>query len=915
MNSYSYISNAHPSYIDALYRDYQTDANSVDAQWRTFFEGFEFAATYENGIQNSGNETTSAANPTTLSKELKVFSLINGYRQRGHLLAQTNPVRQRRDRHPHLDLADYGLTDADLSQTFTVGAEIGLPNSTLSQIIDRLNTLYCGSIGIEYGYVTDPEAHQWLKERFENRVAGYGFSAKQKMRILQKLNGSVVFERFLHQKFVGQKRFSLEGGETTIPAIDAIISRAATNNVQEVVIGMAHRGRLNALVNIMGKSYSNVFTEFEGDVPQNSTMGSGDVKYHLGYSSLMETASGKQIYVKLAPNPSHLEASDPVVEGFTRAKIDVVYEQNADKILPILIHGDSAVAGQGVVYEILQMSQLEGYYTGGTIHFIINNQIGFTTNFEDARSADYSTSLAAMIKAPVFHVNGDDVEAVIFVCELATDYRQKFNTDVFVDMVCYRKYGHNESDDPQYTQPTLYKLIANLKNPRDLYSEMLAQRGEIDAQIAQKMDKEFWQQLQTDLDLTKQKQLPYTYQEPELAWKALRRSEPSDFDQSPITGLDKEMVNQLAEGLSNIPADFHPLQKAQRQIEQNRKTMRDNKTLNWAAAELMAYGSLLLEGKNVRLSGQDVKRGTFSHRHAVLFDENTAKEYNRLSNLAENQGKFLIYNSFLSEYAVLGFEYGYSLASPEALTIWEAQFGDFANGAQIIIDQFIASSESKWQRMSGIVLLLPHGYEGQGPEHSSARLERFLQLCAEDNMYVTNITEPANLFHALRRQQHRPFRKPLIAMTPKSMLRVYESSIFDIMDDTRFREILDDNTIENTNIKKVRRVVLCSGKIWHDLQKHRTENHIKDVALVRLEQIYPIARKQLDDIIARYPKKAELVWVQEEPANAGAWSFISLHLPDLKLRYIGRLASASTATGFTKKHAAEQADIIQQTFA
>ncbi|MBK9462785.1 MAG: 2-oxoglutarate dehydrogenase E1 component [Sphingobacteriales bacterium] len=914
MSSYSYISNAHPSYIDALYRDYQTDANSVDNQWRSFFEGFEFATNYQNGSSTASNQTANhATDAATLAKELKVFSLINGYRHKGHLLAKTNPVRPRRNRNEHLALKDYGLTDADLPQTFAVGSEIGLANATLAQIIEQLEILYCGSIGIEYGYITNPEAQQWLKERFENRVKGYGFKNEQKMRILHKLNETVVFERFLHQKFVGQKRFSLEGGETTIPALDAIINKASENEVEEIVIGMAHRGRLNVLVNIMGKSYSNVFTEFEGDVPQNSTMGSGDVKYHLGYSSLMETDKGKQIYLKLVPNPSHLEAADPVVEGFARAKTDGVYAHNRNKILPILIHGDAAVAGQGVVYEILQMSQLEGYYTGGTVHFVINNQIGFTTNFEDARSADYSTSLAQIIKAPVFHVNGDDVEAVIFVCELATEYRQKFNTDVFIDMVCYRKYGHNEGDDPQFTQPTLYKLIAKLKNPRDLYSETLTQRGEIDAQIAQEMDKEFWQQLQVDLDLTKQKQLPYTYQEPELAWKALRRSVPTDFEQSPITGLSKETINQLAEGLSIIPTDFHPLPKAQRQIEQNRKTMRDNKTLNWAAAELMAYGSLLLEGQNVRMSGQDVKRGTFSHRHAVLFDEETAQEYNRLNNLADKQGKFLIYNSFLSEYAVLGFEYGYSLASPDTLTIWEAQFGDFANGAQIIIDQFVASSESKWQRMSGIVMLLPHGYEGQGPEHSSARLERFLQLCAEDNICVANITEPANLFHALRRQQHRPFRKPLIIMTPKSMLRVYESSIFDVMDNTRFREIIDDHTIENT--KKVRRVVLCSGKIWQDLQKYRTENNITDIALVRLEQLYPIAHKQLNDIVARYPKKTEFVWVQEEPANAGAWSFINQNLPDLKLRYIGRAASASPATGFAKKHAAEQADIIQQTFA
>lgn len=911
MNSYSYISNAHPSYIDALYRDYQANAESVDGQWRSFFEGFEFATNHTNHHSAAG--TTTQVDAAQLANELKVYNLIQGYRQKGHLLAKTNPVRPRQNRHPHLSLADYGLTDSQLTQHFAVGSEIGLPNATLQHIIDRLVTTYCGAIGIEYTYITQPEAYRWLQERFEQRLTTHQFVPEKQQHVLRKLSETVVFERFLHQKYVGQKRFSLEGGESTIPALDAVINRAADSGVQEVVIGMAHRGRLNVLVNIMGKSYSNVFTEFEGNVPQDSTMGSGDVKYHLGYSSLMETRSGKQIYLKLVPNPSHLEAADPIVEGFARAKADVVYDRHYDQIFPILIHGDAAVAGQGVVYELLQMSKLEGYYTGGTLHFVINNQIGFTTNFEDARSADYSTSLAQMIKAPVLHVNGDDVEAVVFAAELAADYRQQFNSDVFIDMVCYRKYGHNEGDDPQYTQPTLYKLIAELKNPFDLYAQKLQQAGVITADFAAQIDKELWQQLQTDLDLTKQKQLPYIYQEPELAWKALRRSQTTDFEQSPITGVSRETLNLLAEKLATIPEGFHPLPKAQRQIEQNRKTMRDNKTLNWAAAELLAYGSILLEGNDVRMSGQDVKRGTFSHRHAVLFDETNAQEYNRLSNLADGQGKFLIYNSFLSEYAVLGFEYGYSLASPQSLVLWEAQFGDFANGAQIIIDQFIASSESKWQRMSGIVLLLPHGYEGQGPEHSSARLERFLQLCADDNMTVANITEPSNLFHALRRQQQRPFRKPLVVMSPKSMLRVYESSIYDIVEDTRFREIIDDRRITQPN--QVRRVVLCSGKIWQDLQKHQAEHQITDVALVRMEQLYPIARKQLDAVIDRYPATAERVWVQEEPANAGAWSFIHQYLHDLHLRYIGRAANASPATGFAKRHTAEQADIVAQVFA
>lgn len=911
MNSYSYISNAHPSFIEALYKDFQQQPNSVDAAWRSFFEGFEFAIQYNPADAINRTDTVVTITPQQISNELKAYQLIKAYRDRGHLIATTNPLKNRRDRKPHLNLSDFGLTEQHLSQNFSVGSQVGLPNATLAQIIDHLKTIYCHNIGLEYAYLTEPHIIQWLRERFENRpVNSYGFSHDKKMRILQKLTDSATFEQFLHTRFVGQKRFSLEGGEATVPGLDSIITYSADLGVKEVVIGMAHRGRLNILANIMGKSYKNILNEFEGNTPSNFTMGSGDVKYHLGYSSLIKTPSDKEVYLKLTPNPSHLEAVNPVVEGFARAKADLIYDHNYDQILPILIHGDAAVAGQGIVYEVLQMSKLDGYYTGGTIHFVINNQIGFTTDFDDARSSDYCTSLAAMVKAPVLHVNGDDVEAVVFVCELAAAYRQEFNGDIFIDMVCYRKYGHNEGDDPQYTQPQMFELIKNHKNPRELYVDVLMKGGEVEAQAAEAMNKTFWEQLQDDLITVRQNQLPYLYQEPELAWKSLRRSTEDDFEQSPITGISPEQFQQIINGISTIPDDFHSLKKAQRQIVDNLKQITENQYLNWATAELSAYASVLLSGSNVRMSGQDVKRGTFSHRHAVLFDEKDNSQYNRLNHIAEKQGKFLIYNSLLSEYAVLGFEYGYAMASPETLTIWEAQFGDFSNGAQIIIDQFLSSAESKWQRMNGIVLLLPHGYEGQGPEHSSARMERYLQLCSENNMVVANITTPANLFHALRRQQVRPFRKPLIIMSPKSMLRQYASNTNDILGETRFQEVIADTIVDPA---KVTRVALCSGKIAHELTLYRQEKQLEHVAIVRLEQLYPIAQQQLKAALEKYPK-AELTWVQEEPANAGAWWHINHHLSQYHFRYIGRPAAASPATGFAKKHAAEQRALTESVF-
>ncbi len=915
METLSYISNAHPSYIDNLYKEYQQDTKAVDHDWQKFFEGFEFALAdaSQNGHEASANGTP-LADSNTLLGELKVYKLIQAYRNKAHLIADTNPIRKRKDRKPHLDLADFQLTEADLERSFYVGSELNLGKTTLSKIIARLREIYVNTIGIEYAYVNDPKARKWLQERFESRNGSYKFDIEKKKRILRKLNETGVFEEFLHKKFIGQKRFSLEGGESAIPALDAIINEAATQGVQEVVIGMAHRGRLNVLANIMGKTYKEIFAEFEGHSPKHHNMGDGDVKYHLGFSAQLDTPSGNNIYVQLAPNPSHLEAVDPVVQGFARAKADVIYNSDYDQILPILIHGDAAIAGQGLVYEVTQMSKLPGYNVGGMIHIVINNQIGFTTNFDDARSSHYCTSIASIVKAPVLHVNGDDVEAMVFVAELAADYRQEFNTDIFIDMVCYRKHGHNEADDPKYTQPGYYKALDKHPNPRKIYSDKLLSQKDVDDALVKNLEKEFNQLLQERLDDVRENPLPYKKQEPELAWQKMKVATRKDFDKSPVTGITKTKVSQIVEGMIKVPEGFTPLRKIQKYLDKRRESMKQNKTLDWAAAELMAYASILLEGNNVRMSGQDVKRGTFSHRHAMLYDEKTHQEYNRLNHYTDDQGKLLIYNSLLSEYAVLGFEFGYSLASPDTLTIWEAQFGDFANGAQIMIDQFITSSESKWQRSSSLVMLLPHGYDGLGPEHSSARLERFLQACAELNISVCNITEPANFFHALRRQQHRPFRKPLVVMSPKALLRHPRcvSSIFDIVGKTKFKEIIDDPFVENP--KKVRKVILCTGKVYYELAAEQEKENIQDVAIVRIEQLYPITRKQLDAVLARYPKKAKLVWVQEEPANMGAWWHIMYRLRDLQPDFVARKTSASPATGYKSQHDAEQKDIIKRAF-
>ncbi len=924
MSDYSFIANAHPTFIESMYKKYQENPDSVEEGWRTFFKGFDYSGD-TNGISAgaNGNGTAAALNGASNSKsfdakEFQVLALIKAYRNRGHLSADTHPLRNRKAKDPNLDLDDFDLTEKDLNTVFQVGKEAGLENATLKQIINHLEKVYCGNIGFEYHHIEDRAKRRWFRKKIERHHPdqSYNLTAEKKQRILEKLNGAVIFEKFLHTKYVGQKRFSLEGGESAIVALDGIINAAAKEGVKEIVIGMAHRGRLNVLANIMGKTYEAIFKEFEGTALPDTVFGDGDVKYHLGFSSQIETPSGKTIDLKLMPNPSHLESVNTVVEGFSRAKADVLYGSDYDQILPILIHGDAAVAGQGIVYETVQMSQLDGYYTGGTIHFVINNQIGFTTTYEEARSSTYCTSIASVVQAPVFHVNGDDPEAMLFAVEFAMEYRQKFNNDVFIDMVCYRKHGHNEGDDPKFTQPDLYALINAHKNPREIYSEKLIKSGELGKQMAEQLEKKFWDELQNRLDAVKQKDLPYSYQSPEKAWQELKlTADAKDFETSPKTGIDRATIDKVIKHLMTIPEGFTPLGKINRLLKGKQKLL-DKGQLDWAMGELLAYGAILLEGNDIRMSGQDVRRGTFSHRHAYLKDEKTYEPYNRLEGMDGDQGRFMIYNSFLSEFGVLGFEYGYSMVNPNALVIWEAQFGDFYNGAQTIVDQYIAAAESKWGRMSGLVMLLPHGYAGQGPEHSSARPERFLQACADFNLTVANLTTPANFFHVMRRQLARPFRKPLVVMSPKSLLRhpLCVSPLEDFETKNSFQELIDDPQVTTAAAtKKVKRVLYCSGKIYYDLlQKQQTDKRT-DVAIVRLEQLYPFPLKQMDKMKKKY-KNAEAFWVQEEPSNMGAWQYFLAFYQNYDIKHISRRSSASPATGYKKTHDKQQQALVTEAF-
>jgi 2-oxoglutarate dehydrogenase E1 component len=926
MEDFSYVTQSHPAYIESIYNDYLKNPEEIDPELKKFFEGFDFAisknggslASYTDGqtsaasVSPMGGHEGTAPIPATLRAELSVFELIRCYRKRGHLIATTNPIRPRKNRKPYLDLASFGLSDADLDTEFYVGKFIGLGKAKLRDILAKLKKIYASNVGIQYTYMNRVEAHLWVQKHFEELMM-QEFTLAERKRILEKLNYGVIFEKFLNTKFIGQKRFGLEGGESMIPALDAMINTAADAGVKEVVIGMAHRGRLNVLTNIMRKTYDQIFSEFEGNMPVDMTMGSGDVKYHLGFHSNIKSVSGKDVNVQLLPNPSHLEVVDPVVAGFARAKADVLYGSQYDNILPILIHGDAAVAGQGIIYELLQMSKLEGYETGGSIHFVINNQIGFTTDFEDARSADYCTSIAAMVHAPVLHVNGDDPEAVVKAAVFAIHYRQEFNEDIFIDMVCYRKHGHNEGDEPKFTQPQLYALIDKHPNPREVYTKYLLENGEPEAQeMAKELEDKFWNELQARLDEVKQKPLPYSYQEPEKWWQQLRPSKPADFLKSPDTAVPEVQIRSLFQKLMEHPEDFKPLRKIDKLLADKIKLLKEEDKIDWATGELLAYSTLLLEGHDVRMSGEDVKRGTFSHRHATLMDENTNEEYNRLMHFSKDQGDFYIYNSLLSEYAVMGFEYGYSMANPNNLVLWEAQYGDFANGAQIVFDQYVVSAEQKWTMQNGLVMLLPHGYEGGGPDHSSARMERFLQQAAEENMYLTNITTAANFFHALRRQLALPFRIPLVNFSPKANLRQARAySKVEAFTSGGFKEIIDDPNIKD--VSKVKRVLLCSGKIYFDLSDKQLADKREDVAIIRLEQIYPLPQQQINELYEKY-KSAQWLWVQEEPRNMGAASFLKMNLEKINIGYLTRQASAATATGFARKHAQEQTMLVEEAF-
>jgi 2-oxoglutarate dehydrogenase E1 component len=908
MDKFSFLGNADPVSIEHLYQQYLENPQSVDESWMKFFQGFDFAKANYSALPAKGE---AGDIPENFAKEFKVINLINGYRSRGHLFTRTNPVRERRKYLPTLDAENFGLEQSDMDTVFQAGSLIGIGPAKLSSIILHLKDTYCDSIGVEYMYIRNQEVVEWLQGALEKSRGRRAFSDDEKKRILKKLNEAVGFESFLDKKFVGQKRFSLEGVEALIPALDYVIEAGAERGIEEFVMGMAHRGRLSVLGNIFKKNYSEIFSEFEGKSYGDNEF-SGDVKYHLGYTSNLKTRKGKDVRITLAPNPSHLEAVDPVVEGIARAFADKKHQSDFSKIAPILIHGDAAIAGQGVVYEVIQMAKLDGYKTGGTIHIVANNQVGFTTNYTDGRSSIYCTDVGKVTLSPVFHVNADDVEAVVYAVELAMEFRQRFNGDVFIDLLGYRKYGHNEGDEPRFTQPILYKAIAKHPNPSQIYVNKLMDQGVLDQAFVKEMEGKLRATLEEQLEKAKAKVINEIKPFLEKEWEGIRIATLKDFDESVQTGVKNEVLKKIAKTLYTIPEGKNFFKKIQKLLQDRQNMVEKSVLLDWGMAEQLAYGSLLLDGHDIRFSGQDVERGTFSHRHAVIKIEDSEEEYIPLNNLDKKQGKLEIYNSHLSEYAVLGFDYGYSMARPDALTIWEAQFGDFNNGAQIIIDQFISAAEDKWRSMSGLVLFLPHGYEGQGAEHSSGRMERFLTLCAELNMYVANCSTPANLFHLIRRQLKDGIRKPLVLFTPKSLLRHPKcTSSLSELATGRFKEIIDD---ESATASKVRKLVFCSGKFYYDLLEEKENSGAEDIALVRIEQLYPFPKKQFEAILKKYNKAKSIVWAQEEPENMGAWGYLLRTLRHVPLQFVGRAASGSPATGSSKAHAIEQKALINNIF-
>ena len=846
-----------------------------------------------------------------IEKQARVLQLINAYRVRGHLIAHLDPLVNEPGHHPELDPDYYGLSIWDLDREFITGGLGGTPSATLRVILDILRETYCGTVGIEYMNIQDPAQKQWLQERMEPSRNHTILSTGSKVRVLKKLTAAEGLEKFLHTKFIGHKRFSLEGAETLTPILDTLLEKAADSDSEEIVIGMAHRGRLNVLTNTIGKSLAKIFSEFEGYVDPSTTQGSGDVKYHLGAAGKHVTESGREIAVAVAPNPSHLEAVNPVVEGIVRAKQDRRGDVERNRIIPVLIHGDAAFAGQGVIAETLNLSQLDGYRTGGTIHIIINNQIGFTTSPDDARSTPYCTDVAKMVQAPIFHVNGDDAEAAVHVTALALEYRQRFKKDVVIDMFCYRRHGHNEGDEPSYTQPLLYKKIGQHHSVRQLYAEKLVRDASITSDELESINAESHTRYERAFEASQKRELHFKPEIPlAVSPEAIEAVKPTG-----VTRVSKEMLNDIALALTTVPDGFTLNKKLMKILDERKRHFEGGSSIDWALAEALAFGSLVYEGNPVRLSGQDSGRGTFSQRHLVLYDAQSGREYVPLNHIRDAQAPFRVYDSLLSENAVLGFEFGYSVADPLALVIWEAQFGDFSNGAQVVIDQFIAGSEAKWQQPCELVLLLPHGHEGQGPEHSSARLERFLQLCAEENMQVCNCSTPAQYFHLLRRQMRDNRRKPLILMTPKSLLR-HPSAVSSLEEFVtgEFHEVLDD--VQAAAPETIRRVILCSGKIFYDLLEANERQPHADIAIVRVEQLYPYPGNALSATLQRYKSVKEVFWVQEEAMNMGAWTYMQPRLTEhlqegQHLRYIGRPASASTATGSLKVHLAEQEKIIE----
>ncbi|NNJ89514.1 MAG: 2-oxoglutarate dehydrogenase E1 component [Eudoraea sp.] len=920
MDKYSFLNAAHTSFFAEMYEKYLSHPDSVEPSWRAFFQGFDFgmeSALDEVGIDtHSGTVTMSNGQqveiPETLHKEFQVVRLIDGYRSRGHLFTATNPVRARRKYAPTLDIENFGLSEADLDTVFNAGEIIGVGPNTLREIIHNLQRIYCAAIGVEYMYIRSPERVEWIQNWLNRNDNHPDFGPDKKKYILRKLNQAVSFESFLHTKYVGQKRFSLEGNESLIPAVDAIVEKASSLGVKQFVMGMAHRGRLNVLTNVFGKAAKDIFSEFDGKDYEQEVF-DGDVKYHLGWTSERTADNGNKISMNIAPNPSHLETVGAVVEGITRAKQDVHFPDDYSKVLPIVVHGDAAIAGQGIAYELVQMANLDGYKTNGTIHMVVNNQIGFTTNYLDGRSSTYCTDVAKVTLCPVLHINADDVEAVVHASLFALEYRMRYKCDVFLDLLGYRKYGHNEGDEPRFTQPKLYKAIAKHKNPRDIYAEKLVAEGVIDNTYVKQLEEEYKSSLEEELEDSRKEDktviTPFMADE----WKGFVNVREWEMMDEVDTSYDRKKLDQIAETITTLPKDKKFLRKVEKLVGDRRKMYFENNKLDWAMGELLAYGSLLEEGFGVRMSGQDVERGTFSHRHAVMKVEESEEEVMLLNHISKKQGRFQIYNSLLSEYGVLGFDYGYAMASPKTLTIWEAQFGDFSNGAQIMIDQYISAAEDKWKLQNGLVMLLPHGYEGQGAEHSSARMERYPQLCARDNMYVADVSTPANMFHLLRRQLKSNFRKPLIVFTPKSLLRHPRAvSTVEEMVNGRFEEVIDD---KEAKVDKIKSLVFCTGKFYYDLLARREDLNRTDVALVRLEQLFPLPSEKMNKIIKKYKNADDLVWAQEEPRNMGAWSHLMMHFKEVqKFRVASRRIYASPAAGSSVRSKMRHEQVIDYVF-